>query len=233
MERLLNRLRPALPALISNPASGGTISDYQPISIHDRQTRRGTKDQTRQQASRASRYVLYEKVKKLQSQGQKILQIARDLKISRKTVRRYYFADGFPVSRSLPRQKSKLDPYVTFLQERWNAGCHQTEQLLKKIEQQGYSGSSRRVQQWTNRRRELLLGGPLRTGRPPARRVELFKVPAPSGEEAKGSPSAALTLPSSRQLVWLLLLSENKLKESEQEILNSLCRQLEIKKARE
>ena len=53
LERLLDRLRPQLQASTTTPADDTAAK---PISIYDRDRRRGTKDQVRQQASRARRY---------------------------------------------------------------------------------------------------------------------------------------------------------------------------------
>jgi len=58
-----------------------------PITIYDRARRRGTKDQAQQQASRARRYERSAQVKTLQGQGLNILQIAKQLHLSRQTVR--------------------------------------------------------------------------------------------------------------------------------------------------
>jgi transposase len=64
----------------------------------------------------------YEEVRGLAAQGSKILQIAHQLKMSRVTVRRYPASDQFP-ERTRPRRRfSIVDPYVTYLQERWDGG---------------------------------------------------------------------------------------------------------------
>jgi transposase len=55
LERMLDRLRPQLQDRSLAFAAG----DSSPISIADRDTRRGTKDQVRQQASRARRYDMH------------------------------------------------------------------------------------------------------------------------------------------------------------------------------
>src|SRR5262249_32656746 len=83
LERLLDRLRPQLLAL---PLENAQLSP--PLRSLDRNRRRGTKDQARQQASRARRYTRYADVKRLQAEGKAIVRIARELKLSRQTVRK-------------------------------------------------------------------------------------------------------------------------------------------------
>jgi transposase len=56
LERLLDRLRPQLQASTREPADESVTK---PISIYERDRRRGTLDQVRQQASRRQRYARY------------------------------------------------------------------------------------------------------------------------------------------------------------------------------
>jgi transposase len=71
LERMLDRLRPQLLDGSTMPAG----STHACISIADRDTRRGTLDQVRQQTSRARRYARYAQVKQLQAAGRAIIQI--------------------------------------------------------------------------------------------------------------------------------------------------------------
>ena len=146
LERVLERLRTEIQtSLLHAPVQALVPS----MTIYDRERRRGTRDQTQQQASRARRYALYAQVKALQAQGRAIIQIARELNISRQTVRKYMASEQFPEYPRSQRQKSMLDPYVPYLQERWDAGCHNTQQLWRELLAQGFAGSSRSVWQWT------------------------------------------------------------------------------------
>src|SRR5664279_3833937 len=201
LERVLDRLRTDIQASLLRAPTQVLIS---PMTIYDRERRRGTQDQTQQQASRARRYALYAKVKALQAQGQAISQIARELNISRQTVRKYRASEKFPDYPHPKPQKSLLDPYVTYLQQRWNAGCCNTQQLWRELQSQGFSGSSRSVWQWTALRRTPL---PTQAGRPPARPVEVFTPPTTTSVPQLISAS----LPASRRLVWLLLLPSAEL----------------------
>src|SRR3954470_23770134 len=86
-----------------------------------------------QQASRARRYTRYADVKRLQADGKAIIQIARELKLSRQTVRKYLASDSFPEYPQLRQQHSILDRHVAALQAHWDAGCHDNRKLLDVI----------------------------------------------------------------------------------------------------
>ena len=70
-----------------------------------------TAAETYSQASRANRYSRYEAVRRLHQQALSQRAIARRLKISRQTIRRFLRAESFP-ERSTPAKKASiLDPY--------------------------------------------------------------------------------------------------------------------------
>lgn len=173
LERMLDRLRPQL----QNHSAASAAGDSSPISIADRDTRRGTKDQVRQQASRARRYARYAQVKQLQAD------------------------------------------YVAYLQERWDAGCHDNRQLLEALREHGYRGSVRPIVQWTMLRRPLLPNYRPPPGRRPARHVELFVPPDQKAKETSSSSS----LQASRRLVWLLLHADEQLDDEAKQLRTRLC----------
>jgi transposase len=223
LERLLHRLRPQLLLL---PVTGA--QPLSPLTSIDRDRRRGTLDQVRQQASRAQRYARYADVKHLQAEGKAIIQIARELKLSRQTVRKYMASECFPEHARPRPQPSKLDPYVDVLQTHWDAGCHHNQQLLEAIRAAGYQGSIRAVVQWTMLRRPLLPGYRQPSGRKPARLVEPFVPP----EEHAAPPSEDQSLPASRQLAWLLFHFDDRIDETGGEQRTRLCRLPELDSAR-
>jgi transposase len=221
LERMLDRLRPQLQASTTAPADKSTAK---PISIYDRDRRRGTKDQVRQQASRQRRYARYAQVKRLQAAGRAIIQIARELHISRQTVRKYMASDTFPEVARPPRQKSILDPYVAELQERWDAGQHDNRQLLQALRERGYGGSVRPIVQWTMLRRRLLPDYRPPAGRRPARQVKVF-VPL---EQTANQNGADVPLPASRRLVWLILHTDERLDDNDKALRARLCQVGEV-----
>ena len=115
--------------------------------------------------SRDKRYACYEQILALHQGGMGQRAIARELHMSRRIVHRYLSAEAFPErapgSGVRPRGKSKLDPYLTHLRERWNAGEHSGSRLFDEIKERGYTGSESLL-------RRML--GEWRTELPPKRR---------------------------------------------------------------
>lgn len=214
VERLLDRIRPQLKAQSPRQLTG--------ITPYDRDTRRGTLDQSKREASRLRRYTLYAQVKALHKQGTPIIKIAQQLQIARQTVRRYIASEVFPEIPRQARRKSMLDPYAVYLQQRWDDGCHNTKQLWNEIKQQGYPGSMRAVVQWTMLRRDPAANSYPGEGRRPAREV-VSLIPAHAAGKTQ--------LPAARQLVWLLLQSPNKLSTAAKGRRDELLRAPEIRTA--
>jgi transposase len=95
--------------------------------------------------SRDKRYARYEAVQALHREGLGQRAIAREMHMSRRIVHRYLAAEAFPErapgSGVRPRGKSKLDPYLAYLREHWNAGEHTGSHLFREIKECGYTGS--------------------------------------------------------------------------------------------
>ncbi len=79
-------------------------------------------------------------IRLLREKGMSISDIARELGIDRKTVRRY-LASGEP-PRPGPRSErsSKLDPHKDYLRRRIEQGCVNCEVLMRELRQRGYTG---------------------------------------------------------------------------------------------
>jgi transposase len=89
---------------------------------------------------RARRLARYQQVRQLRQQGHSERAMARQLRISRKVVRRFLAAPAFPERAARPPRVTLLTPYHEYLQRRWTEGCHNAAQLLREISQQGYRG---------------------------------------------------------------------------------------------
>jgi transposase len=194
LERLLDRLHQRLAALliVNQPATPPMVS------IEDRSLRRSTTDQIARQERRARRLARYQAIQALHAQGVSKRHIARQLQMSRTTVIRYLRTDTFP-ERAQSRRVSLLDPYVAYLQKRWDAGCHNGAQLWREMQALGFAGTRRMVSNWVVLRRELERGRPSAAGRHPAwpKASALRHLPAPA--VGVGRP-----LPAPRRLVWVL-----------------------------
>src|SRR5262249_15262855 len=66
----------------------------------------------------------YRAVKSLQQQGFGQRAIARELQLHRRTVRRYMVADTFVERAVGPQSVSTVRPYLPYLLQRWEEGCH-------------------------------------------------------------------------------------------------------------
>jgi transposase len=113
-----------------------------------------TQAEQRRQAARERRQARYQAVIDLHQQGIKMRAIARQLKMSRETVRRYLRAGGFPETRQRRKRHSVLEPYLAYLKQRWTEGCHNGSQLYRELKQQGYTRSRALVGRWVAQMRK-------------------------------------------------------------------------------
>ncbi len=224
LTRVLDRLRARLQHVTTPTNDPVCLTTPETLSSYDRDRRRGTKDQVRQQQSRARRSQVYAEVRRLHREGHKILQIARQLPISRQTVRRYIASEHFPELSRHRRKPSILDPYVAYLQERWDGGCRANKQLYAELQARGFSGSLRPLVQWTMLRRDHEAGYRRRYGRKPKRQVEVFVASETAPAVAQGSAK----LPGSRSLAWLLVTDNASRPEDEQRLVQHLMRDPEL-----
>ncbi|QDK77724.1 transposase [Spirosoma sp. KCTC 42546] len=102
--------------------------------------------------SRERQLACYHKVQHLYQAGWFIRQISREVNLNRTTVRRYVFAESFPERIQRPTGRSMLTPYLSYLEQRYQEGCHNAQQLWREICQQGYSGSDSQPTKWLSRR---------------------------------------------------------------------------------
>jgi transposase len=73
--------------------------------------------------------------------------IARELGLNRRTVAKYARATSWQecVRRTPPRRVTSLDPYLEYLQQRWDEGEHVAKVLHQEIAAKGYRGHYQRV----------------------------------------------------------------------------------------
>ena len=126
--RLLNEVASAVipAAIISEQASLETRNPAMPAS-HAQQ---------RQQTNRQRRQDRYEIVMEKVRQGLSQREIGRQCGLSRKTIRRWFKANGFP-ERKRSSRHSSVESYLEYLEQRWLQGCHNAAQLWREIEMQG------------------------------------------------------------------------------------------------
>jgi transposase len=174
-----------------------------PVDAPRRSTKRALVDIERRQERRAARLARYEQVVALAQEGLSAHQIAQDVGVARATVYRYLAAACFPerIPAQHPRQ---IDPYVAYLQERWNAGEHNAQTLWRDIHAQGYPGNVAPV-------RRLVMAW-----RTPPPQPGVAGQPLPAKKEAASY--------SPRQTGWLLTKAETELSSREVCYLTTLKR---------
>jgi transposase len=161
--------------------------------------------------SRDKRYARYEEVMALHRAGIGLRAIARQLRISRKLVRRFVASPGFPERAEgrgqSHKRKSKLAPYLPYLRERWAAGMHNGLQLFREIQERGYPGSrgllARVIAQW-------------RTELPPKPRQGKPRKPRLAAQAGRRRLS-------SRSAAFLMILPAEKLTAQERQQVEQIC----------
>ena len=165
----------------------------------------------RRNLNRNKRYVLYEEVKALRKQGLSHYAIAAALGISRPTVRRFLAAEQFPERHASPKRRQRqsiVAPYLPFLRERWQAGCHNGRQLFREAKARGYAGSRAQLERVTTQWRKQL-------------------PPSPPADK-QTTRSRPVTVPkrqrlSSQQASWLFVLPKERLTKQQQRQLEQMC----------
>ena len=162
--------------------------------------------QRRRQISRANRYARYQQILALSRAGLSQRAIARHLHLSRGCVHRYVTAKQFP-ERALPGKRgSQLDPYLPYLRQRWEQGCHNGRQLADELAAQGFRGSASLVRQ--------LIGG-WRASLPTPE-------PGVRGPKRRTPPPAQRKV-SARQASWWFVIPPEQLTDAQRRLLERIC----------
>ena len=225
LERLLNRFHAQLSHLpVPSNSEGSTQT---PAVQRPRRLRTVTKsERIRQQASRARRQERYEAVHALAARGVSERQIARRLGMARGTVRTFLQAEAFP-ERALRRAApSIIDPFIPYLQERWDAGCTNASGLWREIRKRGYPGTRRQVARWAQHKRKEA------APTTPRKYLQGFGGTTCAGENPAVS-TEVLRLPTPRKLAWLLLRAPGELTDEERATAERIQQEPKIVTARE
>ena len=199
--RLLNRKIACLRA-IAKPAGemAATEVDDADTDSAPANTKLTVAEKAKQER-RAKRQARYDKVRLWHELGISKRQIAHQLGLSRKTVSKYISADTCPMYPEGRVHRSKLDPFLPYLQQRWDEGCRNASLLWREIVDREFSGSRTTVATWVARQRKLLRSNP--------------------GQMVSQQPSNRRPLTPNRA-VWLFLKSQDSLSLNEQETLQRL-----------
>jgi len=197
------------PAQTSVPSTTGSAADAtahrearrhngeSSASAHARTASSQRAAQTHQRDQRRARY---EEILALHAQGWSQSAIADQVGLHRDTVRTYIQAPSFPERQPRTVQPSVLDPFKPYILERWNAGCHTGTVIARELKAQGYRGGSTTVFAYITQLRKA-------AGVPPKRR---------GGITAATITDPTQRVPSSRDLIWLVLRRSATLDAAEQ-----------------
>ncbi len=212
LQKLLDRKRTSLPTLeettsVADPLAASTSQQAVKAvaQTEHEQESSTTRAEAIRQLRRSKRYERYQAVVALHQQGLGARTIARQVGISRNTVRSYLAAETFPEQGLRSKRRSLLDPYLPYLRERWDAGCQNAAQLQQEIEARGYRGSHTLVRSLVSEWRARAPQAARRTTGPKR------KAPAPSTRRL-----------SSRQASFLLVKQPDVLTETQRNHLQQI-----------
>jgi transposase len=94
------------------------------------------RDQTRQM-----QWERWTTIRERHAKGASLKDLARDLRLNYKTVRKYARAAECPHMKPYPPRRRLLAPYEPYVQARWAEGCRNGAQLYREIAAYGFRGS--------------------------------------------------------------------------------------------
>jgi transposase len=137
-------------------------------------------------------------------------QMAMQLGLSTRTIRRWLAQEHFPEQRQRRRRPSLIDPYESYVLMRWQQGCCNGLQLWREIAARGYSGSPKAFYNYLAR---------LRPASMPAQLATSSASRKPKKARARSGPSDPFL---TKRAVRLLLRRPTELTSTEQETLQML-----------
>ncbi len=217
LDRLLtNTYQQIRPLLVEQKDKAAPIITRLLTSIRDT----STNERKASKVSREQRLQTYQQIKQLQIAGWKIGQIARRLDINPTTVRKYFYAESFPERNRRSAGGSILNPYLSYLESRYQEGCQNAMQLWREIREKGYPGTHCQVSKWMSKRRHQ--GKTIVDHQQNNTKIEIINA-------ANLPPAATDKIPSARQLAWLMMCETEQLKQEEQELLLYIGQNTQVK----
>jgi transposase len=203
------------------PNSGGSPKRWRSMSKELRRSsareHHPSSARSRSQIARTNRFTRYEAVHALHQQAISEREIARRLHLSRRTVHKFLVSESFPERSKRPYQGSILDPYKSYLLDRWKAGCWNGTQLLEEVKKLGYTGSDALFRLFiTSLRKHHQAAG---TSDGLELSADGAKVSGPLGPPSH--PCIKRRLPPARAS-WLYVSQKNKLDEKQQKLVEQI-----------
>ncbi len=173
------------------------LEECAPSGEAPRSVRRSPKVERQQLAYREERLARYEQVVALRQRGMSQAAIALRVGMGASTVSNWLAAGTYPETTRGP-YVSRIDPYLSYLFELWESGCHNMVRLHQELVERGYKGSYASVRDHIIRR-----------------------LPEGKKNGGNGSELAPAPLPS-RQATFLFLRRPEDLGAEEQEAVHKL-----------
>jgi transposase len=186
------------PIAISSTDTDETVDSTIPIAQQTKAAR-----QERRQARFEQVHDAYETTRSIRA-------VARQLKMSRRAVKRYLNAERCPQYPQGRVRSSKLTPYLKSLQDRWQAGCTNASQLWRELKQAGFTGSRGLVARWAARERKRL-PEPIRYRRQQSTDFQALPLPRPP-----------IVPWSAKRASWLIVKKPPDLDEEEKQALQRM-----------
>jgi transposase len=156
--------------------------------------------------NREKRRSRYQEVQELAQKGGTILGIAKQLKMSRVTVRKYLSSPTYPERANTAARGSQLDSFLPFIHKRWMEGCHNARQLWREVREKRYTGKEAMVRRYIKRLRKLVSKSDLTKQPATLKLTESFRRPS-----------------AKRVTWWLLEEKKEKLTAEEQGFVKEIC----------
>jgi transposase len=198
------QLTQSLTQLRRAEQAGASTPKEQRLSPQRQSHPRTRAEKRTQHARQAERTARYEQMMALQQQGMKSTEIAAHMGMAPRTVREWLDRGDIPYSGSRKPRASLIDPYKTYLLERWQQGYRQGVQLERELRAKGYKGSPRAIYRYLETLDALS-----------------FSARKSGSPEAPKPLNPLLTL-SAPQATWLFFRKLEDLKEEERESLRQL-----------
>jgi transposase len=95
-------------------------------------------------ARQVQRQDRYEHMLSFHQQGMETKEIAKQVGVSERTIRRWLMVEDFPKTRRR-KKRSRFDAYAPYVLKRWQEGCHDAGQIWQELRSLGYQNSLRMV----------------------------------------------------------------------------------------
>lgn len=116
------------------------LEEHHPIEQAPHLPRRSPKVERRRRTYHEERRARYDQVMALHNQGMSQAAIAERVGTGHSTVSNWLAAGAYPETTRGP-YVSRIDPYLPYLFQRWEAGCHNMVRLHQELVARGYKGS--------------------------------------------------------------------------------------------